>query len=140
AGVSLKFAPALMTTRHVLVLFSWLLVFADVGHAARADKAGKAAKGAAAPVKEFVPVRNVTDPGVVVTRQGITPAGAQSVFDGRVYGVAFGPKGDEVWVLDAKRLVGLNWRENRVTATIPLGAKPGLQGITVDATGRPFFT
>jgi YVTN family beta-propeller protein len=109
-----------------------------VATGAAAEKKGRAA--AAEPAKEFVPVRNVTDPGVIVTRQAITPAGVQSVFDGRVYGVAFGPKGDEVWVLEAKRLVGLNWRENRVTSTIRLGAKPGLQGIAVDAAGRPFFS
>ena len=36
------------------------------------------------------PLRSVTDPGVVTTRQAITPAGVQTVFDGRVYGVAFG--------------------------------------------------
>ena len=36
------------------------------------------------------PVRAVTDPGVITTRQGITPAGVQSVFDGRVFGITFG--------------------------------------------------
>jgi YVTN family beta-propeller protein len=86
------------------------------------------------------PVRNVTDPGVVVTRQNTTPAGAQSVFDGRVYGVAFGVTSDEVWALNAKHLVGLNWRENRVFASIPLDAKPGLQAIAVDANGRAYTT
>ena len=86
------------------------------------------------------PVRNVTDPGVVVTRQNITPAGAQSVFGGRVYGVAFGTKPDEIWVIDAKNLVGLNWRENRVVASIPLDAKPGLQAVAVDVSGRAYVT
>ena len=86
------------------------------------------------------PVRNVTDPGVVVTRQNITPAGAQSVFQGRVYGVAFGSKPDEIWVLDAKNLVGLNWRENRVVSSVPLDAKPGLQAVATDPAGRAFVT
>ncbi|MEY3284415.1 MAG: hypothetical protein RIR86_2428, partial [Acidobacteriota bacterium] len=36
------------------------------------------------------PARAVTDPGVVTTRQNITPAGVQSIFDGRVYGLSFG--------------------------------------------------
>ena len=35
------------------------------------------------------PSRSVTDPGVVTTRQAITPAGVPSVFQGRVYGVAW---------------------------------------------------
>ena len=45
------------------------------------------------------PVPAVTDPGVVTTRQAITPAGIQSIFDGRVYGVTFGESTDELWVL-----------------------------------------
>jgi len=36
------------------------------------------------------PVRAVSDPGVVPTRQAITPAGAQSVFVGKVQGAVFG--------------------------------------------------
>ena len=31
------------------------------------------------------PARFVTDPGVITTRQAITPAGVQAIFDGRVY-------------------------------------------------------
>jgi len=45
------------------------------------------------------PAPAVTDPGVVTTRQAITPAGIQSVFDGRVYGVTFGESLEEIWVL-----------------------------------------
>src|SRR5437899_950378 len=45
-------------------------------------------------------LRAVTDPGVVTTRQGITPAGVQTVFSGRVYGVSFGEDENEVWVLN----------------------------------------
>ncbi|MSU48497.1 MAG: hypothetical protein EXS37_05285 [Opitutus sp.] len=82
------------------------------------------------------PVRNVTDPGVIVTRQNTTPAGVQSVFEGRVYGVAFGAKADEIWALTAKEVVGINWRENRVVASVALEGKPGLQGLTPDASGR----
>ena len=40
------------------------------------------------------PVRTVNDPGVITTRQAITPAGVLSVFDGRVYRVAWGREGD----------------------------------------------
>ena len=48
------------------------------------------------------PLRAVTDPGVITTRQSITPAGIPLVFKGRVYGSAFTPKGD-LWVLNATR-------------------------------------
>src|SRR5512133_3807840 len=80
---------------------------------------------------DTVPVRSVTDPGVVVTRQAITPAGVQSVFDGRVYGVAFGANPAEIWALDAKRLYRLDWRANRVVSSNTVGGKPGLQAIAV---------
>src|SRR5262245_25515416 len=65
------------------------------------------------------PARNVTDPGVVTTRQAITPAGVQSVFDGRVYGVTFGATPNEVWVLAGAKdggpsLYHMNWHENTV--------------------------
>jgi YVTN family beta-propeller protein len=107
------------------------------------------------------PVREVSDPGVVVTRQNITPAGMQSVFDGRVYGVAFGATPTEVWTLTATHVVCLDWRANRVVTSVSLNAraargagsedpevnaaaggtgKPGLQGLAVDETGRPYFT
>jgi hypothetical protein len=49
-------------------------------------------------------------------------------------------KPDEIWALDAKHLVGLNWRDNRVVASIRLDAKPSLQAVAVDATGRAFTT
>ncbi|MEP7271261.1 MAG: hypothetical protein ABI882_07130, partial [Acidobacteriota bacterium] len=61
------------------------------------------------------PLRSVTDPGVVTTRQNITPAGVQTVFDGRVYGVTFGASANEIYVLTARgrvnqtNLIKLDW-------------------------------
>jgi len=46
--------------------------------------------------------RAVTDPGVITTRQTITPAGVPTVFDGRVYGVAFGEDASNIWVATEK--------------------------------------
>ena len=87
------------------------------------------------------PVRAVTDPGVVTTRQAITPAGVPMVFDGRVYGVVFGKSAAELWVLNASRLYRLDWRANKIVETIPLEGSPGLQGIAViPETGAPVFT
>lgn len=109
------------------------------------------------------PVRAVTDPGVVVTRQNITPAGVQSVFEGRVHAVAFGASASEVWALSETRIVALDWRANRVITSLPLSTKaasgarpaadnpeinaslaftgkPGIQGLAVDAGGRPYLT
>jgi YVTN family beta-propeller protein len=83
------------------------------------------------------PVRAVTDPGVITTRQNITPAGVQMVFQGRTYGAAFGKTASEVWLLNAGQVYRLDWRANRVLERIPLAASPGLQAIRYDAaTGR----
>src|SRR5688500_18670784 len=66
------------------------------------------------------PARAVTDPGVITTRQAITPAGVQSVFDGRVFGVTFGATDAELWVLTGRTASGkprvsrLDWMQNRV--------------------------
>jgi len=81
------------------------------------------------------PVRAVTDPGVITTRQSITPAGAQSVFQGRVYGVAFGASSSEIWVLNAGQVFRLDWNQNDIMERIAIGGGPGLQGIQFDVTG-----
>src|SRR5258708_30547667 len=86
------------------------------------------------------PVRSVTDPGVVTTRQAITPAGVPTVFQGRVYGVAFGTSASELWVLNATRIYRLHWNQNRVMDNHPLTRTPGLHGIRFDAARRsPLF-
>jgi sugar lactone lactonase YvrE len=84
------------------------------------------------------PVRGVTDPGVVTTRQAITPAGVQSVFDGRVYGVAFGAAASELWVLTGRtrartsQLYRLDWLKNGVAGRWELEGAPALQGLAFD--------
>jgi DNA-binding beta-propeller fold protein YncE len=84
------------------------------------------------------PVRGVTDPGVITTRQTITPAGVPTVFDGRVYGVAFGKTASEVFVLTARgrnaktQLLQLDWLANRVVRRVALDENPGLQGVLFD--------
>lgn len=80
--------------------------------------------------------RSVTDPGVVTTRQAITPAGVQTVFTGRVYGVTFGALSSELWVLNAGDLYKLDWKANRSVETVTLGGSPGLQALRYDAASR----
>src|SRR5579863_6385334 len=90
---------------------------------------------------EDTPVRAVTDPGVVTTRQSITPAGAQAVFQGRVYGIAFGATVDEVWVLNASQALRFNWKNNRVEDRVAIDGNPGLQGIRFDPdSGRAYIS
>jgi YVTN family beta-propeller protein len=80
------------------------------------------------------PRRAVTDPGVVTTRQAITPAGVPMVFQGRVWGVAFGKTDADLWILTADAVFGADWRENRVFTRYELEGNPGFQGITFDKT------
>lgn len=82
------------------------------------------------------PSRNVTDPGVVTTRQLITPAGVQTVFEGRVYGVAFGESPSDVWVLTAREAHRLDWKSNRTLDRLSLTGAPGLQAMRFDPVSR----
>ena len=80
--------------------------------------------------------RNVTDPGVVTTRQTITPAGVQTVLDGKVYGVTFGRTSGELWVLAATNggaaIYQLDWRENHVVGRWQFPGTAALQGLAFD--------
>ncbi|HYZ87578.1 MAG TPA: bifunctional YncE family protein/alkaline phosphatase family protein [Bryobacteraceae bacterium] len=80
--------------------------------------------------------RSVTDPGVVTTRQTISPAGVPSIFGSRVYGTAFGESSREVWVLTANKVYRLDWSENKILGEWPLGGSPGLQGIRFDRAAK----
>lgn len=78
------------------------------------------------------PSRSVTDPGVVTTRQAITPAGVSSIFQGRVYGVVWAGDTGDLWVLNATAVYRLDWKNNRVVVRLPHGGTPGNQSIAVD--------
>ena len=88
------------------------------------------------------PSRAVTDPGIVTTRQNITPAGVQSILDGRVYGVTFGANANEIYALTARgrvsgtNFVKLDWKANNVLQRIMLKENPGLQGLLFDPVGK----
>jgi len=81
------------------------------------------------------PVRTPVDPGVITTRQAITPAGVQSVFDGRVYGVTFGARADTLWVLTSRDVYELDWAANAVRQRTDTTMAPGLQGLRFDPAG-----
>lgn len=88
------------------------------------------------------PARTVLDPGIITTRQALTPAGIQMVFHGRVYGVAFGPSSDVVYALSGStkgaNVTRLDWRTNQVLSQIPSAVTPGMQAIAFDpSAGAP---
>jgi DNA-binding beta-propeller fold protein YncE len=78
------------------------------------------------------PIRAVRDPGVIATDQRITPAGIQTVFDGRVSGVRFGETARELWVAVPNGAWHLDWPENRVLGRAVYDGRPGVHGLAVD--------
>src|ERR1017187_1754543 len=83
------------------------------------------------------PVREIPDAGVIATDQRVTPAGVQSVFDGRVGGVRFGKSPGEIWVAVPGAAYRVAWRDNRVVASSRFDGWPGVYGVALDpATGR----
>ncbi len=93
------------------------------------------------------PVRSVTEPGVVTTRQTITPAGVPTIFDGRVYDVAFGASSSTVYALTARgrnsqsQVFHLDWAANKILSRAGFSETPGLQGIIFDSrTGQAFVS
>ncbi len=93
------------------------------------------------------PVRSVTDPGVVTTRQTITPAGVPTIFDGRVYGVAFGASSSTVYALTGRgrtsqtQIFQLDWTANKILNRVGFSESPGLQGVIFDSLkGRAYIS
>jgi DNA-binding beta-propeller fold protein YncE len=83
------------------------------------------------------PPRSVPDPGVISTNQAITPAGVQSVFDGRVTGLRFGRDPRELWVAVPGNTWQLAWTDNRVLKKEAFNGRAGVYGLVVDpVTGR----
>ena len=86
------------------------------------------------------PQRAVSDPGVIAVGQRVTPAGVQSVFNGRVAGVRFGTEPGEVWAAVPGSAWRLAWRDNRVVARAEFAGRPGVHGIVIDpVTKRPLI-
>ena len=86
------------------------------------------------------PRRGVPDPGTIATDQRVTPAGVQSVFDGRVTGVRFSSP-STLWVVVPGSAFHLAWSDNRVIAHGRFNGRSGAQGLAIDpANGRALVT
>ena len=86
------------------------------------------------------PRRDVPDPGTIATEQRVSPAGVQSVFTDRVFGVRFGKPG-EIWVTVHGAAYRLAWHDNVVRASAAFDGRSGVQGIAIDpVTGRALFS
>ena len=87
------------------------------------------------------PRRDVSDQGVIATDQRVTPAGLQSVFDGRVTGVRFGTEPGDLWGAAPRGIYRLSWRDNRGVASAHFDGAPGVHGVAIDRTaGRALVT
>src|SRR5215471_8226487 len=87
------------------------------------------------------PKRDVPDPGVIASMQKVTPAGVQSVFNGRVTGVRFGTTSSELWVGVVGSAYHLAWADNRVLARGSFNGPTGVQAVTIDPVkGRALVT
>ena len=87
------------------------------------------------------PRREIPDPGVIATTQRVSPAGVQSVFTDRVFGVRFGAKPGEIWVTVHGAAYRLAWQDNVVRASAAFDGRSGVQGIAIDpVTGRALFS
>ncbi|MFC5861828.1 alkaline phosphatase family protein [Acidicapsa dinghuensis] len=115
---------------------------------ARAQDTGSPASGAAAPKmgpvgeqdakpsKATPPANSVVDPGIIPSRQSISPAGWQSVFEGRVNGVAFGEHGDTIYAATVGQknsyIYQISLKTNQMMAVFSTPATAGMQGLTYD--------
>lgn len=86
------------------------------------------------------PANSVVDPGVIPSRQQITPAGLQSIFASRVYGVAFSTDSDSIYaaVLGQKGTLvyQTDLKSNQMKTVLTSEASSGMQGLTYDPAGH----
>jgi YVTN family beta-propeller protein len=86
------------------------------------------------------PVASVVDPGIIPSRQAITPAGLQSVFDSRVNGIVFGENGDSIYAATvgqkAAYIYQINLKTNQMMNVLSTTSSPGMQGLTYDPVSR----
>jgi YVTN family beta-propeller protein len=87
------------------------------------------------------PKRQIPDPGTIATDQRVTPAGVQSVFTDRVFGVRFGARPGDVWVTIHGAVYRLGWRDNEPLGSAKFDGRAGVQGIAIDpVNGRALVT
>ena len=87
------------------------------------------------------PRREIPDPGTIATTQRVSPAGVQSVFTDRVFGVRFGARPREIWVSIHGAAYRLGWRDNVVLGSAAFDGRAGVQGVAIDpVNGRALVT
>ncbi|WP_263354704.1 bifunctional YncE family protein/alkaline phosphatase family protein [Acidicapsa acidisoli] len=94
----------------------------------------------AKPTKAVPPVKSVVDPGVIPSRQMITPAGLQSIFESRVNGIAFGENGESIYAAvlsqTGTHVYQINLKTNQMMRVLNTATSAGMQGLIFDPTSR----
>ena len=80
------------------------------------------------------PQRSVPDPGVITTRQGLTPAGVPAIVRGRVYGISFGTTSDQLFIAAGKDVYQFDWQKNQLISHQRWKGSLCLQGVRYDAS------
>jgi len=100
------------------------------------QKMGPVGQEEAKPSKAAPPANSVVDPGIIPSRQGITPAGLQSVFESRVNGVAFGEDGGSIYAATlgqkGSHVYQIDLKTNQMISVIDSSTSAGMQGMVYD--------
>ena len=104
------------------------------------QKMGPVGERESRPSTAAPPVNSVVDPGIIPSRQAITPAGLQSIFESRVNGVAFDESGDSIYTAVLGQagtyVYQIDLKTNQMRAMLQTAASAGMQGLTYDQTGH----
>lgn len=109
------------------------------------QKMGPVGQSESRPASAAPPTNSVIDPGVIPSRQNITPAGLQSVFESRVYGVTFSGDGSSVYaaVVGQKGayVYQIDLKTNQMVTALSGSVSPGMQGLAYDpVTNAPVLS
>lgn len=108
--------------------------------AAELPRMGPVGEQDAKPLTAAVPENSVVDPGVIPSRQVISPAGLESVFDSRVFGVAFGEHGDSIYAATLGQkgsyVYQIDLKTNHMITVLGSAVTPGMQGLAYDPVRR----
>jgi DNA-binding beta-propeller fold protein YncE len=83
-----------------------------------------------------LPHQGIYEPGVITTRQTITPAGKVTTFRGALYGVAYSDSSSQLEVLTDDSVFSLDIAGNRIASEHKLNGRPGLQAVARSTAGN----
>jgi YVTN family beta-propeller protein len=102
----------------------------------KVQKMGPVGENEAQPAAASPPVASVIDPGIIPSRQAITPAGMQSIFESRVHGIAFGENGQSIYAATLSQkgslIYQIDLKTNQMRNAFSASVSAGMQGLAYD--------